>query len=113
MFFGIFQKNPLTKQKKYDIMTLPLLQGFLFVPFCRRNLYLREANEPAPAVSRRTGGVYEQEVPIMRVKVTLACTECKRRNYVTKKNKRNNPERIEMNKHCKFCRKHTLHRETK
>ena len=37
----------------------------------------------------------------MRVKVTLACTECKRRNYVTKKNKRNNPERIEMNKHCK------------
>ena len=31
----------------------------------------------------------------MRVKVTLACTECKRRNYVTKKNKRNNPERIE------------------
>lgn len=57
--------------------------------------------------------VNEQEVPIMRVKVTLACTECKRRNYVTKKNKRNNPERIEMNKHCKFCRKHTLHRETK
>lgn len=49
----------------------------------------------------------------MRVKVTLACTECKRRNYVTKKNKRNNPERIEMNKHCKLCRKHTLHRETK
>lgn len=74
---------------------------------------MREANEPAPAVLHRTGGVYEQEVPIMRVKVTLACTECKRRNYVTKKNKRNNPERIEMNKHCKFCRKHTLHRETK
>ena len=49
----------------------------------------------------------------MRVKVTLACTECKRRNYVTKKNKRNNPERIEMNKHCKLCRKHTLHKETK
>ena len=57
--------------------------------------------------------VNEQEVPIMRVKITLACTECKRRNYVTKKNKRNNPERIEMNKHCKFCRKHTLHKETK
>lgn len=61
----------------------------------------------------QTEEVNEQEVPIMRVKVTLACTECKRRNYVTKKNKRNNPERIEMNKHCKFCRKHTLHRETK
>ncbi|MBR7085286.1 MAG: 50S ribosomal protein L33, partial [Oscillospiraceae bacterium] len=28
----------------------------------------------------------------MRVKVTLACTECKRRNYVTKKNKKNDPD---------------------
>ena len=81
---------------------------------------LREAekNRKTADDSRRAGfriseEVNEQEVPIMRVKVTLACTECKRRNYVTKKNKRNNPDRIEMNKHCKFCRKHTLHRETK
>jgi large subunit ribosomal protein L33 len=49
----------------------------------------------------------------MRVKVTLACTECKQRNYVSKKNKKNDPDRIEMMKHCKFCRKHTLHKETK
>ncbi len=49
----------------------------------------------------------------MRVKVTLACTECKQRNYVSKKNKKNDPDRLEMNKHCKFCRKHTLHKETK
>ena len=49
----------------------------------------------------------------MRVKVTLACTECKRRNYVTKKNKKNDPDRLEMNKHCKLCRKHTVHKETK
>ncbi|MBQ4346096.1 MAG: 50S ribosomal protein L33, partial [Oscillospiraceae bacterium] len=27
----------------------------------------------------------------MRVKITLACTECKRRNYVSKKNKKNDP----------------------
>lgn len=46
-------------------------------------------------------------------KVVLACTECKRRNYNTTKNKRNSPDRLEMNKYCKFCRKHTLHRETK
>ena len=26
---------------------------------------------------------------------------------------KNNPERIEMKKYCRFCRKHTLHRETK
>ena len=32
----------------------------------------------------------------MRVKVTLACTECKQRNYNTMKNKKNNPDRIEM-----------------
>ena len=49
----------------------------------------------------------------MRVKVTLACTECKQRNYVSKKNKKNDPDRLEMMKHCKFCRKHTLHKETK
>jgi len=29
------------------------------------------------------------------------------------KNKKNNPERIEEKKYCKFCKKHTLHKETK
>ena len=27
----------------------------------------------------------------MRVKITLACTECKQRNYNTMKNKKNDP----------------------
>ena len=49
----------------------------------------------------------------MRNAVTMACTECKQRNYQTNKHKKNNPDRIEMNKFCKFCGKHTLHRETK
>ena len=49
----------------------------------------------------------------MRVKITLACTECKQRNYNTMKNKKNDPDRLEMNKYCRFCRKHTLHKETK
>ena len=49
----------------------------------------------------------------MRVKITLACTECKQRNYDTMKNKKNDPDRLEMNKFCRFCRKHTLHKETK
>ena len=53
------------------------------------------------------------EVADMRTKITLACTECKQRNYVSKKNKKNDPDRLEMMKHCKFCRKHTLHKETK
>ena len=31
----------------------------------------------------------------MRVKITLACTECKQRNYNTFKNKKNDPDRLE------------------
>ena len=49
----------------------------------------------------------------MREKIILECTECKNRNYSTEKNKKNDPNRIEFNKFCKFCRKTTLHKETK
>ena len=48
-----------------------------------------------------------------RVKVVLRCSECKQRNYNTKKNTRNTTERLELNKYCPFCRKHTVHNETK
>lgn len=50
---------------------------------------------------------------IMRTRITLACTECKRRNYNTTKDKKTHPERMEIMKYCRFCRKHTLHKETK
>ena len=49
----------------------------------------------------------------MRNLITLACTECKQRNYQTNKNKKNDPDRIELMKYCKFCKKETLHKETK
>ncbi len=49
----------------------------------------------------------------MRERITLACSECKQRNYDTMKNKKNDPDRLEMNKYCPFCRKHTKHKETK
>ena len=49
----------------------------------------------------------------MRTRITLACTECKQRNYDTMKNKKNDPDTQEMKKSCRFCRKHTLHKETK
>ena len=49
----------------------------------------------------------------MRVKVTLSCTECKQRNYNTMKNKKNNPDRLEMNKYCRFCKKHTANKPKK
>ena len=53
------------------------------------------------------------EVETMRVRITLACTECKQRNYNLTKDKKTHPERMETNKYCKFCRKHTVHKETK
>jgi large subunit ribosomal protein L33 len=48
-----------------------------------------------------------------RVVVTIACTVCKQRNYTTSKNKKNNPERLELRKFCPTDRMHTIHRETK
>ncbi|MBD1400244.1 50S ribosomal protein L33 [Pelobacter sp. M08fum] len=50
---------------------------------------------------------------MMRDIVTLACTECKRRNYTTTKNKKNTPDKLEFNKYCRFCKRHTTHKETK
>ncbi|MCL6451865.1 MAG: 50S ribosomal protein L33 [Acetobacteraceae bacterium] len=45
--------------------------------------------------------------------IALACTECKRRNYSTTKNKKTERSRLELKKYCRWCRTHTLHRETR
>jgi large subunit ribosomal protein L33 len=49
----------------------------------------------------------------IRPKVTLACTECKERNYITRKNRRNDPDRLELSKYCPRDKRHTVHRETR
>jgi large subunit ribosomal protein L33 len=49
----------------------------------------------------------------VRIVVTLACSECKERNYTTQKNRRNDQTRLEFNKFCPRCRKHTPHKEQK
>jgi large subunit ribosomal protein L33 len=49
----------------------------------------------------------------VRPVITLACSVCKNRNYTTEKNRRNDPGRIELKKYCRFCRKHTVHKEAK
>ncbi len=49
----------------------------------------------------------------MRDIIILACSECKRRNYTTTKNKKTMTTKLELKKYCKFDRKHTLHKETK
>ncbi len=45
--------------------------------------------------------------------VALQCSECKRKNYTTSKNRKNIQGKLEFNKYCPFERKHTLHKETK
>ena len=49
----------------------------------------------------------------MRTRITLACTECKQRNYNTTKDKKAHPDRMETKKYCRFCKTHTMHKETK
>ncbi len=43
----------------------------------------------------------------VRIAVTLACEDCKRRNYQTNKSRRNSPDRIELRKFCRWCGRHT------
>lgn len=51
--------------------------------------------------------------------VALECTECKsklnvsKENYFVSKNKMNSAERLELNKYCPTCKKHTIHKEKK
>jgi large subunit ribosomal protein L33 len=49
----------------------------------------------------------------IRPKITMACSVCRHRNYITKKNRRNDPDRLELKKFCPKCGKHTAHRETR
>ena len=95
-------------------MTVPLQKGFFFVPCAQKGATFSEGGTQTAMQSNKykMGGA-EIMANEARVKVTLVCTECKQRNYDTKKNKKNDPDRLELNKYCKFCRKHTLHKESK
>ena len=48
-----------------------------------------------------------------RIIIHLACTECKDRTYTTSKNKRNDPERLELRRYCPRCRTHQVYREVR
>jgi large subunit ribosomal protein L33 len=57
-----------------------------------------------------------------RIMITLECTECRvnenKRSagvsrYLTSKNRRNTPDKMELLKHCRYCNKHTIHKEIK
>ena len=49
----------------------------------------------------------------MRDIITLACTDCKNRNYTTTKNKKTMPEKMEIKKYDPKARKHVMYKETK
>ena len=45
--------------------------------------------------------------------ISLECPVCKRRNYSTTKNRRKSQDKLELSKYCRWCRKHTDHKEGK
>ena len=57
-----------------------------------------------------------------RILITLECTECRSNinkrslgvsRYITQKNRRNNPERLELKKYFSHCNKQIIHKEIK
>jgi large subunit ribosomal protein L33 len=48
-----------------------------------------------------------------RVIITLACSDCRERNYTSTKNRRNDADRLELSKFCPRCRRHQVHREVR
>ena len=49
----------------------------------------------------------------MREIIQLECSECKRKNYSTKVDKKQMTGRLERNKYCSSCKKHTKHKQGK
>jgi len=54
--------------------------------------------------------------------ITLECIECRENTnkrsagvsrYQTSKNRRNTPDKLEISKFCRYCNKHTIHKEIK
>ncbi|MEK9183470.1 MAG: 50S ribosomal protein L33 [Patescibacteria group bacterium] len=45
--------------------------------------------------------------------IKMKCSVCSRINYYTRKNKKTNEKKLELKKHCQWCRKHTVHKEGK
>ena len=45
--------------------------------------------------------------------VLLICSVCGLSNVHSERNSTNTQEKLQLNKHCKVCKKHTLHKEKK
>ncbi|MDP3014992.1 MAG: 50S ribosomal protein L33 [bacterium] len=44
--------------------------------------------------------------------IKMKCSVCKRANYYTRK-KKSLERKLQLSKYCKWCRKHTVHKEAK
>ncbi|MBQ7891359.1 MAG: 50S ribosomal protein L33 [Erysipelotrichaceae bacterium] len=49
----------------------------------------------------------------MRDNITFKCSVCGEENYISTRNKRKHPERMQVNKYCPRCNKKTVHKEKK
>ena len=49
----------------------------------------------------------------MREDITFKCSICREENYIGTRNKRKNPDKMEILKYCSRCNKKTLHKEKK
>ncbi|HZX01244.1 MAG TPA: 50S ribosomal protein L33 [Candidatus Paceibacterota bacterium] len=45
--------------------------------------------------------------------IRLKCSSCSRMNYYTRKNKKQVDRKLEYKKFCAWCRKRTVHKESK
>ena len=96
------------------VMTVELGKPIAMDEGLRFAIRAKAAAPSAPAASPRFSSK-DDAMPKSekRVKITLECTECKRRNYITMKSKINDRERLEMKKYCSHQRRHTVHKETR
>ncbi|NLI94356.1 MAG: 50S ribosomal protein L33 [Erysipelotrichaceae bacterium] len=49
----------------------------------------------------------------MRINITLECKDCGEQNYRVSKNRRNQPDKMSINKYCPRCNTRTVHIEKK
>ena len=49
----------------------------------------------------------------VRELIAFECSECKRRNYTSTKNRKKTADKLSLKKYCPYDRKHTVHKETK
>ena len=107
----LFRRKQLTSPPIYGILK-PVTEEVFFL--CAKMSHASEHSCMQVQIHRKRFTIKkETEVAVVRVKITLACEECKQRNYNLTKDKKTHPDRMETKKYCKFCKAHTMHKETK